>query len=216
MPQFNLKHLRAGKYNNNNGEVSYSNAVKVGDAMNVNLELRFAEARLYAEGRLAEYLREAIGGTASMGVKYILDEAQKLMFSVRSNTRTVNGKEIPSTKFGANDTGSYIGLSFYADDMIDGVKKYTCALVTKARFSYPSIIRQTKGQDITFQTPTTTGEFLPDDSSDLDLIEVATCETEEDAAAWCDLVVNYNDGGTQEGGTQEGSTQEGSTQEGGA
>lgn len=195
MPQFNLKHLRAGKYNNNNRAVSYSNAVKVGDAMNVNLELRFAEARLYAEGRLAEYLREAIGGTASMGVKYILDEAQELMFSVRSNTRTVNNKEIPSKKFGANDTGSYIGLSFYADDMIDGVKKYTCALVTKVRFAYPSIIRQTKGQNITFQTPTTTGEFLPDDSSDLDLIEVAVCDTEDDAAAWCDLVVNYQEGG---------------------
>lgn len=208
MPQFNLKHIRAGKYNNNNGAVSYTDAVKVGDAMEVNLELRFAEARLYAEGRLAEYLREAIGGTASMRVKYILAGAQKLMFGVRENTRSVNGKQIPSTKLGGNDQGEYIGVSFYADDMIDGAKKYTCALVTKARFAYPAITRRTKGENIEFQTPTTTGEFLPDDSSDLDLIEVAVCDTEEDAAAWCDAVVNYqeqansqNDQGDQEAGT---------------
>lgn len=195
MPQFNLKHLRAGKYNNNAGAVSYSNAVKIGDAMNVNLELRFAEARLYAEGRLAEYLREAIGGTASMGVKYILAAAQTLMYGVRANTRTVGEKTISSTQLGANDQGDYIGFSFYADDMIDGVKKYTCALVTKARFSYPAITCRTKGENIEFQTPTTTGEFLPDDSSDLNLIEVAVCDTEADAAAWCDLVVNYEEAG---------------------
>lgn len=214
MPQFNLKHLRAGKYNNNNGAVSYSDAVKIGDAMNVNLELRFAEARLYAEGRLAEYLREASGGTASMGVKYILAAAQTLMFGVRSHTRTVNSKEIPSTQFGGNDTGSYVGVSFYADDMIDGVKKYTCALVTKARFSYPAITRRTKGENIEFQTPTTTGEFLPDDSSNLNLIEVAVCDTEEDAAAWCDAVVNYQEqansqngqGGQGDQGDQEAGT----------
>lgn len=191
MPQFNLKHLRAGKYTNDGTTVSYSDAVKIGDAMTVDLELRWAEARLYAEGRLAEYLREAIGGNASIGVKYITDAAQTLLFGVRSGTRTVGSKTISSRKYGANDTGSYVGFSFYSDDMIDGVKKYTCALVTKARFSYPSMTRQTKGENITFQTPTTTGEFLPDDSADLDLIEVAICDTEADAAAWCDAVVNY-------------------------
>ncbi len=213
MPQFNLKHIRAGKYNNTNGAVSYSDAVKVGDAMEVNLELRFAEARLYAEGHLAEYLREAIGGTASMRVKYILADAQKLFFGVRENKRTVNGKEIPSMKLGGNDQGQYVGVSFYADDMIDGVKKYTCALVTKARFAYPAITRRTKGENIEFQTPTTTGEFLPDDSSDLDLIEVATCDTEDDAAAWCDAVVNYSEPAAN---NSQGDNQEGENQEGGA
>ncbi len=194
MPQFNLKHLRAGEYVNTNGTVSYSNAVKMGDAMTVDLELRWAEARLYAEGRLAEYLREAIGGTASVGVKYITADAQTLLYGVRSGTRTVNQKTINSTLFGANDTGKYVGFSFYSDDMIDGVKKYTCALVTKARFSYPSMSRRTKGENIEFQTPTTTGEFLPDDSADLNLIEVAICDTEADAQAWCDAVVNYQGG----------------------
>lgn len=193
MPQFNLKHLRAGEYANNNGTVSYSNAVKIGDAMTVDLELRFAEARLYAEGRLAEFLREANGGTASIGVKYITEAAQTLLFGVRSNTRTVNTKQIASSRFGVNDTGKYVGFSFYCDDMIDGVKKYTCALVSKARFSYPSMTRRTKGENIEFQTPTTTGEFLPDDSADLNLIEVAICDTEADAQAWCDAVVNYSE-----------------------
>lgn len=197
MPQFSLKHIRAAQYNNNDGAVSYTGAVKVGDAMTVNLELRFAEARLYAEGRLAEYLREAIGGTASLGVKYIMAAAQTLFFGVRSGSRQIGNKTIESTKLGSNDQGKYVGWSFYCDDMIDGVKKYTCAFVTKTRFSYPAITRQTKGENITFQTPTTTGEFLPDDSNELNLIETAVCDTEADAAAWCDAVVNYTEAQAQ-------------------
>ena len=45
---------------------------------------------------------------------------------------------------------------------------------------------QTLGDNITFQTPTTSGEFLIDDLEDL--LEVATLDSEADAKAWCDAV----------------------------
>ena len=48
---------------------------------------------------------------------------------------------------------------------------------------------ETKGQNIVFKTPTTTGEFLADDSTDELLIEVAICDTPQEAKAWCDLVL---------------------------
>ena len=55
MPQFGLRSIYAAKYNNNNGVISYSDIQHVGDAISANLELRYAEGRLYAEDMLAEY-----------------------------------------------------------------------------------------------------------------------------------------------------------------
>ena len=72
MPKFDLKGIRIAEYKlGANNAVSYENAQTIGDAMAVNMELRFAEARLYAEGRLAEYVREVTGGTVSIAEKYI-------------------------------------------------------------------------------------------------------------------------------------------------
>ena len=40
MPEFDLRGIRAGKYVNTNGVVTYTGVQKVGDAMTANLELR--------------------------------------------------------------------------------------------------------------------------------------------------------------------------------
>ena len=47
---------------------------------------------------------------------------------------------------------------------------------------------QTLNDSITFQTPTTTGEFMADHSSAQNLFEVAVCDTAAEADAWCDAV----------------------------
>ena len=80
MPSFDLRGIKVAKYVNTSGTITYTDAQKLGDAMNVTLELKFAEGRLYAESTLSEYLKLATGGTISIGVKYIPDEVQELIF----------------------------------------------------------------------------------------------------------------------------------------
>ena len=63
MPQFDLRGIKCAKYVNTGGAISYTDKQAVGDAMTANLEMRFAEGRLYAESALAEYLRKAVGLT---------------------------------------------------------------------------------------------------------------------------------------------------------
>lgn len=189
MPTFDLRGIRVGKYKNTSGAISYSDHVSVGDAMACNLELKFAEGRLYAEGKLAEYLKQAIGGSLSVGTKYIPDAAQSLMYGATEKTRTVNTKQIAGLQFSSKDVANYVGVAFYAPDRIDGVQKYTCVFVSKALFGPPAMAFKTKGQNIEFQTPTTTGEFLPDDSTGELLIETAVADSMEDAVAWCKLVL---------------------------
>lgn len=191
MPTFDARYIQAAKYtyDKDSGAVSYTDKTKVGDAMEVNLELKFAEGRLYAEGRLAEYMKLATGGTISAAVKYILQEAQMLLYGATEHTRTIGEKEVKGLRFTAKDEANYVGFSLYAPDMIDGVTKYTTMFVSKALFGPPSYGFKTKGQNLEFKTPTTTGEFLADDSTDEVLIDTAIVDTIEEAKAWCDAVL---------------------------
>lgn len=197
MPQFDLRDIQVAKYVNTAGTITYTDRQTAGDAMTANLEMRYAEGRLYAESTLAEFMKKATGGTISLGVKYIPNTAQQLMFGSRSKSRTVtyqnNGATATSTVsglvLGAKTDSAYVGVAFYAPDMVDGVEKYTCVKVAKCLFGPPSMSLQTAGENIVFNTPTTSGEFLADDSADQDMIEVAICDTEAQAIAWVTAVL---------------------------
>lgn len=185
MPTFDLRGIKIGKYINTEGTITYETPISMGDAMSVELNLTAAEGRLYAESRLAEYKKLITGGTASVGVKYITDAAQKLLFGMSENTRNVGtNTSQKSLKATAKDIAKYVGMGFYAPDAIDGTDKYTAVFVHKVLFGAPGYVYATKGDSITFQTPTTTGEFLADDSEDKNIMEIAILASESDAVAW--------------------------------
>ena len=194
MPQFDLRGLTIAKYVNTAGVISYSNRQSMGDAMTCTLELRFAEGRLYAESSLAEYIRKAIGGTISAGVKYIKTDAQKLMFGLTEKSRTITYQAtgtgttttatVKSLLTGRKTSGQYVGFACYAPDMVDGAEKFTCIKAAKCLFGQPGYSLQTANQTITFNTPTTTGEFLSDDSADGIMLEAVTVDDENEAIAW--------------------------------
>ena len=185
MPTFDLRGIKIGKYINTEGTITYETPISMGDAMSVELNLTAAEGRLYAESRLAEYKKLITGGTASVGVKYITAAAQRLLFGMSENTRNVGtNTSQKSLKATAKDIAKYVGMGFYAPDAIDGTDKYTAVFVYKVLFGAPGYVYATKGDSITFQTPTTTGEFLADDSEDKSIMETATLASESDAVAW--------------------------------
>lgn len=184
MPQFDLRNIMVAKYNNSDGTITYTNGTSIGDAMGVNLDLRFAEGRLYAESRLAEYIKKCTGGTISIAEKYIPIAAQKLMFGAQDKSRTVSSTSCDGLEYSSKDVAQNVGVAFYAPDMVDGQEKYTCVLIHRALFGPPGMALKTQGQDIQFATPTVSGEFMPDHTSASKYLEVAVVDTEALATAW--------------------------------
>ena len=197
MPIFGLRGATIAAYHNNNGVVTYDAPISAGCAIQANLELTFAEARLYACDMLSEYLREAIGGTITFGAKLFPDAAQQLMFGSTEKTSSVTvpaaggtteTKTIKSLVTSGNDNADYVGFSCYCPDLINNVRKYTAFFVAKVKFSPPSKNLQTRTDSIAFVTPSTTGQFMPDDTANAVIIESATCDSEDEAKAWCQAV----------------------------
>ena len=198
MPQYGLKHIYAAKYVNTAGTITYTDPQHVGDAITAQIEAENAEASLYAEDGLAEFMTAMVGGSISIGVKYIKDAAQKLLFGMQEKERSISYKNasnatvtasVKSLTIGSHDEGNYVGISFYAPSMKDGAKAFTCIFVKKALFGPPGMNFQTKGQNITFQTPTTTGRFLMDDSTGTQFYERVVVDSENAAIAWCNAVL---------------------------
>lgn len=195
MAKYDLRYIQCAKYVNTNGVITFEDKQKVGDAMTANIELRFAEGRLYAESTLAEFIRKCTGGTISLGVKYILQAAQKLMFGLTEKSRSVtpqggSATTVKSLVTKRSTVGAYVGVSFYSPALYEGVEKYDCIFVGKCMFGEPSESAQTAGENIQFGTPVTNGEFLADDSEEGQIKEAVTVDTEALARAWCDAVLS--------------------------
>lgn len=184
MPEFDLRGFMVAEYKFDKAQkkISYGEPMPMGDAMTANLELKFAEGRLYAESALAEFMKKVTGLTISQGVKYIPDETQALLFRAYALKRTVSETPVNSMAYGRSSTGRYVGSGFYAPDLVDGAEKFTAIFVHKALFGPPGKSLQTMGDNITFNTPTTTGEALVDDAGHL--MEWSTFDTEQAAVDW--------------------------------
>ena len=181
MPAFDLRGILIGKVDASE-TAGYATPISAGDAMTANLTVRRAEGRLYAESTLKEYLAKITGGTISLGVKYVKRPAQLVMFGLKEKTRQVGSTSVTSLLTDKTSTGNYVGVAFYAPDMIDGVEKFTAVFVYQAMFGQPDKTYQTMGENFNFQTPTTTGEFMGD--KDGNFLETAEFDTEEEAIAW--------------------------------
>ena len=196
MPTIGFKGATVAPYNNNAGVVTYGTPITAGCPMQAQLELRCAEGRLYACDSLAESIREVIGGSVTFGAKYFPQAAQLAMFGATTKDRSVTyndgttsvTKTVTSIVVSADNRPGYVGFAGFAPDVIDGQNKYTAFFVPKVKFSQPNTNFQTKNDTITFQTPTTTGEFLPDDTTGRVVQEVAICDSEAESLAWCQAV----------------------------
>lgn len=196
MPQYGLKYIKAAPYQFSYNAVSYGDPVKVGDAITANLEVERAEGSLYAEDGKAEFVSEVVGGAISLGVKYIINAAQKLLLGVKDDSRSITytpttggsatTTQVAGLKIGAGDLGSYVGVAFYSPDIVDHENKFFCMFVRKTRFGPPSLSLQTKNNSIQFQTPTISGQFLKTDNNEGGFYAWALVDDENAARAWVD------------------------------
>ena len=206
MARIGLRGATLAKYNvDENGAVTYGLPISGGCARAADLELQFADAELWGCDGLREYLREAVGGTITFEATFFSPEMKVLAFGNKQRTRDITyqdaeGQELTKTVTSVADTSGddapYVGFAVYSPDMINHVKKWAAIFVPCVKFSSPNTTMRTRDNNIAFQTPTTTGRFLPDDTDEHVIRDVAILDTEAEAQAWCQACfVQANAGG---------------------
>ena len=132
------------------GNETYGTPVKLAKAMSAELSVALAEATLYADDGAAEVVKEFKNGTLSLGVDDIGPTAAAALTGVTIDKNDV----IIST---SEDGGKPVAIGFRARKA-NG--KYRYFWLYRVKFGIPSTNLATKGDSITFSTPTIEGTVL--------------------------------------------------------
>jgi len=127
-----------------NAVPTYGTGVELGRAVSANLTVTNAEAELYANDMLAEYVAEFVSGELTMEVDNISLQHQATLYGA--------AYEDGEMQVGAEDTAPYGGIGGYQVLMVRGVKKYRAWFFPKAKAQMPDWTGTTKGSSISFGT----------------------------------------------------------------
>jgi phi13 family phage major tail protein len=129
----------------------YKGGFACGKAITVNITPNYNEAKLYANNSLAENEKEFRDGTITLGTDRLPAEANSTCFGHEVSD---DGKHVV---YKTSDKANNVGVGFYVDRVIDGVKEYEASIVFKTKFSEAANDYQTKGDTIEFKTPSIEG-----------------------------------------------------------
>lgn len=132
------------------GEETYGTPTSLAKAMTVDLSVELAEATLYADDGAAEVVKEFKSGTLTLGIDDIGVQAAQDLTGAKIDTNKV----LIST---SEDGGAPVAIGFRAKKA-NG--KYRYFWLYKVKFGIPATNLTTKGESITFSTPTIEGTVM--------------------------------------------------------
>jgi phi13 family phage major tail protein len=135
---------------NENGEETYDTPVPLAKAITAELSVELAEATLYADDGAAEVVKEFQSGTLTLGVADIGVAAAEVLTGATLD----DNKVLIST---SEDGGAPVAIGFRAKKA-NG--KYRYFWLYRVKFGIPATNLQTKGDSITFSTPTIEGTVM--------------------------------------------------------
>lgn len=133
-----------------NGNETYASPVQLAKAMTADLSVELAEATLYADDGASEIVKEFKAGTLSLGVD---DIGASTASDLTGATIDANGVVVSTSE----DGGEPVAVGFRAKKSNGKYKYYW---LYRVKFGIPATNLATKGDSITFSTPTIEGTIL--------------------------------------------------------
>jgi phi13 family phage major tail protein len=133
-----------------NGDETYAVPKILAKAIKADLSIELAEAQLYADDALAHAIKAFKGGKMSLGVE---DIGVAVACDLTGASVDSNGVLIAA----GEDDGCLVAVGFRALKPDNRYRYFWCYRV---KFAVPSTNTQTKGDSITFNTPTIEGVIM--------------------------------------------------------
>jgi phi13 family phage major tail protein len=164
------------------GDETYGTPVQLAKAMNADLSVELAEATLYADDGASEIVKEFKNGTLSLGVD---DISASVASDLTGATIDANGVGVSASE----DGGEPVAVGFRAKKSNGKYKYYW---LYRVKFGIPATNLATKGDSITFSTPTIEGTILRRNKVDGKGKHPWKAEvTEGDAAVTSEIIKNW-------------------------
>ena len=135
---------------NDKGEETYAAPKQLAKAISAELSVEVAEAILYADDGASEIVKEFKSGTLTLGID---DLGNETAAALTGATVDSNGVLISASE----DGGSPVAIGFRA---ARSNGKYQYFWLYRVKFALPTATLNTKGDSITFSTPSIEGTIL--------------------------------------------------------
>jgi phage major tail protein, phi13 family len=132
------------------GDETYGTPIMLAKAMSAELSVELAEATLFADDGVSEVVKEFKNGKLTLGVDNIGREVAMALTGAKVDD---NGVLISASE----DGGEPVAIGFRAKKS-NG--KYKYVWLYRVKFAVPSTSLATKGDSITFSTPTIEGTVM--------------------------------------------------------
>ena len=168
------------KTESDGASATYDKGIVLGKMMSLNLTPNFNEASLYGDDAQAEYEKEFKDLDVSLNTTFLPAEAYQAMFGSTVTTGTSGKGSAITSNIG--DTAKYGGLGCVITEKENGTAKYWVVWLPKVKFAPPGGNYQTKGDNITWNTPSISGKGIADNLGNWREMESYATESEALAA----------------------------------
>lgn len=183
MATIGLKYLVVGKYAENGNVVSHTDGMVLAKAIQAGISIAQFSTKLYADDGLSESEKGFKEGTINFNIDDLSQDATKFIFNASEAAGGVPGDD--TTKmlvYKGGDDVPDVGVGFYAPRKKSGVRSYRAMFFTRVKFGYPDETLDTKGEQITYNTPKIQGEIQLDATDEWK--REITVADEAKAVAW--------------------------------
>lgn len=180
MAYYGLRKPFIAKYNKEDG--TYSDGFQCGKAIGVTITPNYVEGSLYADDEQDEYEKAFKNANVNLNTNTLPIKAANTMYGHEIDETT--GQIIYKT----TDESNYVGVGFVVAQTVSGIKSFVATIITCTKFTEAQEEFSTKGDSITYVTPTQEGLAIADKNSKWK--EKKTFETADAAVAFIKTYLN--------------------------
>lgn len=162
-------------------EPVYGSGVVIGRAIKADVAFKRTDAKLYGDDIACEADNAITGGTVTLGIDDVSDEAAVAMLG---EVKKETGEIVEYSR-----SAPYGGFGYLRVRRLRGVTSYIAYWLYKVQFARGDENAATRGESLEWQTPTVQGNMMgvyPDDAGEPAVRTHKSFNTEKDAIAWLD------------------------------
>lgn len=151
---------------------------EIAKPITIDISINVNNQKLYAGNAVRESDNSFISGTITAGI----DDLGMDVYAALLGHEIDQDGEVDELICNVDDEAPYVQIGYYASKKVNGAKLFRAIWHPKVKFSEPNDTVSTKGESLTFQTGTITGEIMADEDGNWKI--ETTVESEEEAIAW--------------------------------
>lgn len=141
---------------------TFDEGMAVGRLIQVTAAPTQNSTKLYADDGLAEEANDTSSVAITLNTDTIPMTVAAALFGCKYTA--ASGTSPETLEYSSEDVSPFVGFGFVSGELINNVKSYKVTIYNKVKFALPQTQYDTKGESITFGTPTINGTAYPDDN----------------------------------------------------